>query len=141
MKTISLDRSIELDQRFQTLLSSYRSEQSHGGIPVSVRDRYELRLKRAREELRDRKTSCRLGEVLKAIGVLSEAQLTNALDKQREDEGKRLLGEILVDLGWVNQDAIRRAIDIQRVGANAAGLQSQHAAKEGFEGGYRVEGA
>ena len=114
---------MELDQRFQTLSSSYRFEQANGGLPVSVRKRYELRLERAREELRDRKTSCRLGEVLKAIGALSEEQLSDALHAQSQERGKRLLGEILVDLGWVNQDAIRRAIDIQRIGTNAASLQ------------------
>ena len=111
-----------IQQQFESLSSSYRFECSHG-IPTSVRERYEWRLSRLREELRSRKTSCYLGEVLKLIGALDQERLTSALSLQRANGGKQLLGEILIDLGWVDEKTIRRAVDIQRIGAES-GTQS-----------------
>ena len=115
MKTTQQNHPALLHQRFEDLSSQYRFDCSNG-ITISVRQEYELRLERIREELRGRKTSCYLGEVLKAIGALGEEKLSDALAKQREGGGKKLLGEILVDLGWVHEKTLRRAADIQRIG-------------------------
>lgn len=105
-----------IQQQFESLSSSYRFECSHG-IPTSVRERYEWRLSRLREELRSRKTLCYLGDVLKRMGAVDEERLASALSIQMANGRKKLLGEILVDLGWVDEETIRRAVDIQRIGA------------------------
>ena len=115
MRTAESSLAKPIQQQFESLSLAYRFECSHG-IPTSVRKRYELRLARIREELRARKTSCYLGEVLKLIGALDQERLESALIIQRENGGKKLLGEILIDLGWVDERMIRRAVDIQRIG-------------------------
>ena len=101
-----------VEQRFEDLSSSYRFECAHG-IPMSVRQRYELRLSRLREELRNQQTSCRLGDVLKRIGAVDEERLANALRIQRANGTEKLLGEVLIDLGWVDEETIRRAVKEQ----------------------------
>ncbi|MCH2160716.1 MAG: Flp pilus assembly complex ATPase component TadA [Phycisphaerales bacterium] len=51
-----------------------------------------------------------LGETLVQKGLLSQAQLANALQAQQEGDGHRLLGEVLIDLGLVDQAAIAEAL-------------------------------
>src|SRR5215216_3793877 len=56
----------------------------------------------------------RLGEVLVAGQVLSEAQLNEALRVQREDKGRRRrLGEVIVALGLADEVQIARALSDQ----------------------------
>ena len=56
----------------------------------------------------------RLGEVLIAGQVLSEAQLEEALRTQREDKGRRRrLGEVITALGFADEVQIARALSDQ----------------------------
>ena len=56
----------------------------------------------------------RLGEVLVAGQVLSEAQLEEALRTQREDKGRRRrLGEVITALGFADEVQIARALSDQ----------------------------
>jgi type IV pilus assembly protein PilB len=58
----------------------------------------------------------RLGEVLVAGGVLTEAQLDEALRAQKEDAGgrrRRRLGEVITALGLADEVAIARALSDQ----------------------------
>ncbi|HZA83100.1 MAG TPA: ATPase, T2SS/T4P/T4SS family, partial [Actinomycetes bacterium] len=60
----------------------------------------------------------RLGEVLVAGGVLTEAQLNEALAAQREDKGggrrrRRRLGEVITELGLADEVQIARALSDQ----------------------------
>src|SRR5215211_6873814 len=56
----------------------------------------------------------RLGEVLVAGKVLTEAQLNEALRVQREDKGRRRrLGEVITALGLADEVAIARALSDQ----------------------------
>jgi type IV pilus assembly protein PilB len=56
----------------------------------------------------------RLGEVLVAGNVLSEAQLDEALRTQREDKGRRRrLGEVITALGFADEVQIARALSDQ----------------------------
>ena len=56
----------------------------------------------------------RLGEVLVAGKVLSEAQLEEALRTQREDKGRRRrLGEVITALGFADEVQIARALSDQ----------------------------
>src|SRR5215208_5161693 len=56
----------------------------------------------------------RLGEVLVAGQVLSEAQLEEALRTQREDNGRRRrLGEVITALGFAVEVQIARALSDQ----------------------------
>ena len=57
----------------------------------------------------------RLGEVLVAGGVLTEAQLDEALRAQKEDTGRRRrrLGEVITALGLADEVAIARALSDQ----------------------------
>jgi type IV pilus assembly protein PilB len=56
----------------------------------------------------------RLGEVLVAGKVLSEAQLDEALRTQREDKGRRRrLGEVITALGFADEVQIARALSDQ----------------------------
>jgi type IV pilus assembly protein PilB len=56
----------------------------------------------------------RLGEVLVAGEVLSEAQLDEALRTQREDKGRRRrLGEVITALGFADEVQIARALSDQ----------------------------
>jgi len=56
----------------------------------------------------------RLGEVLVAGNVLSEAQLDEALRTQREDKGRRRrLGEVISALGFADEVQIARALSDQ----------------------------
>src|SRR5215218_3207674 len=56
----------------------------------------------------------RLGEVLVAGEVLSEAQLEEALRTQREDKGRRRrLGEVITALGFADEVQIARALSDQ----------------------------
>jgi hypothetical protein len=66
-----------------------------------------------RQELRTRKTSCYLGDVLNRMGAIDEQQLARALDIQMESGRNKLLGEILVDLGWINETMLRHAVEEQ----------------------------
>jgi hypothetical protein len=53
----------------------------------------------------------RLGEVLVAGKVLTDAQLNEALRVQREDKGRRRrLGEVITALGLADEVAIARAL-------------------------------
>ncbi len=52
-----------------------------------------------------------LGELLLERGIISQAQLDQALDTQRDKGG--LIGEILVDLGFVKEDDIAQALTAQ----------------------------
>jgi type IV pilus assembly protein PilB len=56
----------------------------------------------------------RLGEVLVAGNVLTEAQLEEALRVQREDKGRRRrLGEVITALGLADEVQIARALSDQ----------------------------
>jgi type II/IV secretion system protein len=56
----------------------------------------------------------RLGEVLVAGKVLTDAQLNEALRVQREDKGRRRrLGEVITALGLADEVAIARALSDQ----------------------------
>ncbi len=47
-----------------------------------------------------------LGQLLVRRGVLSEAQLEQALEFQKTSEERKLIGEVLVQLGFVNQQMV-----------------------------------
>ena len=51
-------------------------------------------------------TQAPLGQLLVRRGVLSEAQLEQALDSQKNSEERKLIGEVLVQLGFVNQQMV-----------------------------------
>ncbi len=101
-----------IHKQFEALLASYRLE-SQRGIPMSVHQRYEDRLAHLREELRNRKAACPIGEVLKRMGAVDEEGLASALRTQEANGKRRLLGEILVDLGWVDRSAVKAAVSVQ----------------------------
>ncbi|MGB2983314.1 MAG: hypothetical protein WBC63_05565, partial [Candidatus Bipolaricaulia bacterium] len=111
-------------RRFDDLRAAYRFEQAHGGVPISVRKRYEQRLNRLRAQLRQRQPAgCRLGDVLKRIGAIDDAQLQQALVAQTLVKKKWLLGEILVGLGKIDEETLHLAVGIQQE-ALTAGARS-----------------
>ena len=58
-----------------------------------------------------RKNKKRLGDILIQEGLITEADLKNALSEQKKDNRK--LGETLVDLGYVNELSIAQALQKQ----------------------------
>lgn len=103
-------------QRFDELVDAYRAH-SAGGSSLTVCRQYEQQLGLLRDELRCRKSTCRLGELLRRMGAIDELRLGDALAIQQKDGRQRLLGEILVDLGWSSEETIRRAVEIQAASA------------------------
>lgn len=51
----------------------------------------------------------RLGELLIEKGLISDAQLTEAIALQKQSEGKQL-GQILIDYGYISERQLRRAL-------------------------------
>lgn len=51
-----------------------------------------------------------LGELLLSKGLLTEAQLKEALESQQSEERHRLLGEVLVDMGFIDQACISETL-------------------------------
>lgn len=64
-----------------------------------------------REGMDFRKNKKRLGDILIQEGLITEADLKNALSEQKKDNRK--LGETLVDLGYVNELSIAQALQKQ----------------------------
>jgi len=56
----------------------------------------------------------RIGEILKEIGYLTEAQLREALAVQAREGGRRMLGQILVSRGYVTPARLRVALAKQK---------------------------
>lgn len=56
------------------------------------------------------KQRARLGDLLMAHGVITAAQLANALEVQQQGQQERLIGEILVDLGYASQEQVLAAV-------------------------------
>jgi tetratricopeptide (TPR) repeat protein len=54
----------------------------------------------------------RLGDMLVAEGVVTEAQLAEAVQEQGRDPGRRL-GQIMVEKGWLDRDALQERITAQ----------------------------
>ena len=53
-----------------------------------------------------------LGQILIEMGLISEAQLSQALDEQQET--RQYLGEILIAHGWVSRPEVGHALRVQR---------------------------
>jgi len=85
-------------QTLRDVSSAYRFECARG-IPMSVHERYQCWLAERRAKLRDRSTSCRIGDLLRRIGAVDEDDLAEALQIQQECGRAKLLGETLIDLG------------------------------------------
>jgi type IV pilus assembly protein PilB len=72
----------------------------------------------------------RLGEILAAKGLVSQAQINDALAKN--DDRRKRIGEILLDEGLVSEDAIAQALAEQR-GLHFTDLADFHISPKFFE--------
>jgi hypothetical protein len=53
-----------------------------------------------------------IGELLMSEGVITSAQLADALEKQKKEPGKKL-GEILLELEYINIETFTKMLDRQ----------------------------
>jgi hypothetical protein len=61
----------------------------------------------------------RLGRILRQQGLVSDAQVREALQIQKAEGRRRSLGEILVDRGWVTEEQVARSVENQCIVALA----------------------
>lgn len=67
----------------------------------------------------------RLGRVLRAWGIVTDAQLQTALRTQADEGGRRPLGEILVARGWVTAEQVASCVHEQAVAALSRALAAK----------------
>ena len=66
----------------------------------------------------------RIGEVLVESGIITAAQLTQALEYQKENKGKRL-GDVMIDMGFITESQMLEALAL-RLGLEHVSLSSIH---------------